>query len=163
MKVKEKKDYSNLRLGIFIVGLFIFLIYLIIIVEYKNREAEKGKITRDIKKNEKIISFRPESDTLIIGLISSPVPRYDRYVFLIKEGTEYESVYVKKTKIYRKDEEPHHIEYHKNIIVKEVPKQDDELILPEKSKIIKVTDKQMDSIVRNNRENLIIRQINNVK
>ena len=53
--------------------------------------------------------------------------------------------------------------YNKNIIVKEVPKQDDELILPEKSKIIKVTDKQMDSIVRNNRENLIIRQINNVK
>ena len=144
-----------------IIILFITILSIFCLKEYLKKE--KPKCNRKIFRQEKITSLKEEKDTLVIGLYIDNTSLYDRYVFLIENGENYETSWVEKTKIERKDTEPYYIEYLNNFFEENIPKEDYKLVLPEKTKIINVNDKRIDSIIKSNREKHIKGNINKPK
>ena len=144
-----------------IIILSITILPLFCLEEYLKKE--KPKCNRKIFRQEKITSLKEEKDTLVIGLYIDNISRYDKYVFLIKNGENYETAWVEETKIERKDTEPYYIEYSNNFFDENIPKEDYKLVLPEKTKIININYKLIDSITKSNREKHIKENINNLK
>ena len=128
--------------------------------------CEKPIYDKSKLRKEKIVSLQEKKDTLVIGLYIDDMSKYDKYIFLTKNGEDYETLYVEDTKIERKDTMPYYIHYKKSFIgelSKDMQKEDYKLVLPPKTKIINVNKKQIDSIIKINREKHIMEKINNSK
>ena len=158
-------DKKRQKVVALIIDIIIILSITILSVFYLKEylKKEKPKFNRKIFKQEKITSLKEEKDTLVIGLYIDNKSRYDRYVFLIKNGEDYETAWVEETKIEKEDTEPYYIEYSNNFFEENIPKENYKLVLPEKTKIININYKQIDSIIKNNREKHIKENINKPK